>query len=208
MRLFKPGGNRAASSAFEARLRALLDIPPNRDEQGGLAPALLDFDAEAFEVSRRFHDDVEREQRTGGEMADVRDVASKAADNVARLAALFHMYRHGPSGRIGADSVQAAAEIVAWHLYQIRAFLDGVAAPPDMSNARKLDDWLIARCRELGTDSIPLRTVQNSGPNPVRNRQSLEATLAVLVDADRVRLMQQVRPKLLAVNPALLRGQP
>jgi putative DNA primase/helicase len=35
--------------------------------------------------------------RTGGELYDLRDVGSKAADNVARMAALFHVF----AGSIG-----------------------------------------------------------------------------------------------------------
>jgi len=60
-------------------------------------------------------------------MADVRNVASKAVDNAARLAALFHLYEHGDAGEISAKHIQAAAQIVAWHLYEACRFLGEVA---------------------------------------------------------------------------------
>ena len=109
--------------AFAARLRELLALPAMLDEAGALAPPALAMSDDARALWIRFYDDVEAELRPGGDMAEVRDVASKAADNVARLAALFHLYASGPSGLIGAPSIVAAARIVRWHLYQARAFL-------------------------------------------------------------------------------------
>ena len=111
----------------------------------------------------RFHDDVESELRPGGDMADVRDVASKAADNVARLSALLHVFVHGVHRMIGPESVKSAATIVSWHLYQARAFLDDVAAPREMSVARRLDAWLIDRCKILGVREIERRTSRTRG---------------------------------------------
>jgi putative DNA primase/helicase len=78
-------------NAYKARLRQLLEVPLSMDEAGRLAPRALDMSPEAFEGWRRFHDMAETELRQGGELAELRDVASKAAENVARLAALFHV---------------------------------------------------------------------------------------------------------------------
>jgi putative DNA primase/helicase len=205
-RLYRPPGSRNATAAFVARLRALLDMPTPTDDRGALMPPTLTLNAPAFEVWRAFHDDTEREQRAGGDMAQVRDVASKAADNASRLAALFHLYQHGVTGRIGADSMQAAATVVGWHLYQARAFFDDVAAPREVSNARRLDAWLIDRCRFEGIAEITRREVQNGGPNPVRKGIELDNALRELIEAGRVRLIERGRKELIAVNPALLKG--
>jgi len=40
-----------------------------------------------------------------GNFRDVRDVAAKSAEKVARTAALFHALEHGPSGTIGVDAI-------------------------------------------------------------------------------------------------------
>ena len=45
--------------------------------------------------------------------ADVRDVASKTADNAARLAALFHTFT-GSIGPIDLEAMEAAASVTAW----------------------------------------------------------------------------------------------
>jgi putative DNA primase/helicase len=111
-----------------------------------------------------FHNEVEYELRPLGDMADVRNVASKAVDNAARLAALFHLYEHGDAGEISAKHIQAAAQIVAWHLYEARRFLGEVAAPRQADKAMRLDAWLIACGHEWGVSSISAREVQRCEP--------------------------------------------
>ena len=174
------------------------------DESGALALPVLTLTAEAADDWVRFHDDVEAELRPGGDMAEVRDVASKAADNVARLAALFHLYAHGPTGQVDAAAVTAAAHIVGWHLFQARAFLGDVAAPRELSTARRLDAWLTDRCRMLGVAEIPRRTIQNEGPNPTRSRVALDLALDELEEAGRIREVERGRRRLVEVNPMLL----
>jgi putative DNA primase/helicase len=98
-------------SAFNRRIRALLDIKLQFNERDELTPATLEFSPEAKGHWIRFHDEVERELHPSGDMADTRDVASKAAGNVARLAALFHLFRVGPVGTIELPETGAAARI-------------------------------------------------------------------------------------------------
>ena len=63
-----------------------------------------------------FHDEVEYELGARGKFRGMRDVAAKAAESVARLAALFHALEHGAAGTIRAKEIAAAGRIVAWHL--------------------------------------------------------------------------------------------
>lgn len=189
-------------NAFHAWLRALLGEALPFNECRHLAPPALELDREAFDAWRQFHDDAERELRNGGELADVRDVASKAAENVARVAALFHLATHGLAGRIGADHVAAAARIVTWHLFEARRFLVGLALPKILSNAVKLDAWLVAQCRERGAESVSARDVLCLGPNPVRRKVDRDAALAELIERERVCLEDAGRT--IRINPALL----
>lgn len=192
---------------FARRLNGLLATPPRQDDAGALVPALLAMAPAARDVWRSFHDDVERELRKSGDMADLRDVGSKAADNVARMAALFHMYANGPAGEIVAPAVEAAARIVSWHLYQARAFLGDVAAPRERSLARKLDAWILDRCARDGLAEIPRREIQNAvTPAALRTGLVLDSALAELAGAGRLREVEEGRRKLVRVNPALLGG--
>ena len=205
-RPFRAAGEWRHLPAFAAQLRELLALPVQLDDAGGLILPTLPLTAEARALWVRFHDDIEAELRPGGDMAEVRDVASKAADNAARLAALFHLYAYGPGGEVGAESVNAAATVVGWHLYQARAFLGDVAGPREMSYARRLDAWLVDYCNRIGVRAVGRRTIQQCGPNPVRGRPTLDAVLAELAEAGRIREADKGRQRLIEVNPALLGG--
>jgi len=206
-RAFRDAPAWSAVDAFAARLRAMLDLATDTDQPDALlALPMLTLAPEARALWIRFNDDVEAELRPGGEMSEARDVASKAADNVARLAALFHLYAHGPTGQIAADALTAAARIVGWHLYQARAFLGEVAAPRELSNARRLDSWLLDYCRREGLREVERRTIQNRGPYAIRTKVALDAAIAELADAGRIREVEDGRRKLIKVNPLLLGG--
>lgn len=205
-RLFRDASTWSGVPAFAARLRALLNAPTTLDHSGALALPMLALTHEARAVWISFHNDVEGELRPGGDMAEARDVASKAADNVARMAALFHLYAHGSTGQVGPEAVTAAARIVGWHLYQARAFLGDLGSPRERSNARRLDAWLLDFCRRESVIEVERRTIQNRGPNPVRGKGALDGALEELVEAYRVREVDDGRRKLVRVNPALLGG--
>jgi putative DNA primase/helicase len=190
--------------AFQARLRALLDMPPSFNERGDLSPPVLDMSVEAFATWRAFHDEVEHELRDGGEVADVRDVASKAGENCARLAALFHIYEHGPTGTIAAEHVEAAARVVAWHLTEAGRFLGGMALPKAISNALRLEAWLVKECGARGAASLSVREAMRLGPNPTRRKVDLLAAVNELADAGRAKLSDNGRE--IQLNPALVRG--
>ena len=191
-------------TAYQARIRQLLDMAMPFGESGILTPPPLDMGPQAFEAWRTFYDGVERELRADGDLANLRDVASKSAENCARIAALFHLFEHGPSGSIAAEYVASAARIVTWHLAESQRFLGGLAVPKPIANAVKLEKWLTAICRDRGVDRLTKREIMNRGPNSVRLKADLDAALTELTDAIRVRLVENGRG--VELNPALLRA--
>lgn len=75
-------------AASHQRIAAILANPTPMDEEGALSPALMMLAPDAKKAWVEFHDAVESELASGGELYDVRDLASKTADNAVRLAAL------------------------------------------------------------------------------------------------------------------------
>jgi putative DNA primase/helicase len=84
---------------FNQRMSDILKIPAPIDEQGTLTPTMLSLSPAAKHAWVEYHDMIEGQLRAGGELYDVRDAASKSADNAARLAALFQAFAWG--GRRG-----------------------------------------------------------------------------------------------------------
>ena len=191
-------------AAFNRRIGELLEIPLTLDDSRTLTPPRLSFTREAKIAWIAFHDEVEREIAPGGDLADARDAASKAADNAARLAALLHVFEHGPQGQISESHVLAATQIVTWHLYQFRRYFCELAPTPEMVNAQKLEAWLIRRRQETGEIHTKTQVILNQGPGGTRHRKELDEALMVLVRAGRARVTKENRTELVELNPALL----
>jgi putative DNA primase/helicase len=198
--------NWPALAAYNARLGAILDRPAPIDDGGALDPAMLRLSPEAKAAWVTFHDVIEAMLSTGGELYDVRDVASKIADNAARLAGLFHVFE-GSIGPIGLEAMEAGARLAAWHLNEARRFFGELAMPLELANPVRLESWLLDYCRREGTDRVPTREVQRCGPTGLRDKTAIAAALKDLEELGRVRVVQDGKKRLVWLNPALLEAE-
>ena len=199
-----PPDNWPGLSAFSLRVRELLNEPLPFIPEGGIKPFLLKLDPKASQVWRKCHDAIERQLGPGKPLSDIKDVASKVADNVARIATLIHVFQYGPNGAVGPESVTAAFAITSWHTNEARRFLGEFSLPPEFSNAALLDDWLCRRCRSEGIREVAKREVLQYGPNPVRRKRQLDEALELLEELHRVRLVKDGKRQLIQPNPGLL----
>jgi putative DNA primase/helicase len=189
---------------FGLRITELLDTPLSTDAQGGLMPTVLDLSPAARAEWVRLHDRIEEALGAGGAYQAVRDVAAKAAENVARLAALFHVLEHGPVGVIGVEHVLGAEQVVCWHLHEARRLLAELDTPPALAAAIRLDNWLRNEARTTGDARIATTRIYQYGPACLRDSRDLKAALATLNERGRARLETQGRRRYVVVNPALL----
>jgi putative DNA primase/helicase len=197
-----------AVDVFNARVRALLDTPLITDAQGGLAPTMLDLSPAAHAAWVQAYDHIERQLGGAGHYASIRDVAAKAAENIARLAALLHVLGHGPAGEIDERCVEGASRIVDWHLHEARRLLADLDAPPELSAAIRFDAWLRDEALRTGDLRIASARIYQYGPGCVRDSKALKAALALLDERGRARVAQEGRHRFVVVNPALLAGLP
>ncbi|OFW00156.1 MAG: hypothetical protein A3G20_05090 [Acidobacteria bacterium RIFCSPLOWO2_12_FULL_59_11] len=190
-------------AAYNRRIAAMLDQPAPIDDEGVLSPPMLSLAPEAKAAWIEYHNAIEGELASGGELYDVRDVASKSADNAARLAALFQIFE-GAGGAIGADAFEGASRIAAWHLNESRRFFGELALPVELANAARLDSWLIEYCRRGRTHVVPIAKLQQGGPGGLRSKAIIETAMRELEEAGRARLVREGRCRIIKVNPALL----
>lgn len=194
-----------ALAVFNRRMAALLDKDAPLDDEGRLDPPMMKLAPDAKRSWIAFHDGVESQLRAGGELHDVRDVASKIADNAARLGALFQLYEDG-SAILSDDNMARAIRITAWHLTESRRFFGELAIPEEDASAMRLDAWLADHFRRNRTSYISRRDLQrNVTPTRLRNKKPLDEALKALADAGRIRLIRASRNQIVIDrNPALL----
>jgi putative DNA primase/helicase len=192
--------------AFNARIGEMLEDLPTIDGERGLMLPLLELDPIAKAHWVTVYDSIEGQLSGGGDFAAIRDVASKAADNVARLACVLHCFEYGARGPIGLRAVQSAARIVLWHTYSAHALLAPFTLSREAANAATLDRWLIDRCQMEGVEGFPTRVVLRGGPNGTRKREDFDKALEILCLHGRARVESIGKRRTITVNPALLDG--
>jgi putative DNA primase/helicase len=189
-------------AAFHRRITEILGTPSIIDDDGSLSPQLLTMTPEAKAAWVEYHNMVEERLKDGGEFRDLRDVASKSADNVARLAALFQVFEHGISPPISLDSLERATKIAAWHLGESRRFFGELALPVELADAARLDKWLIEYCQRKMTGFVGKNYVRQHGP--LRDGKRLDTALHELSSLDRLRLEKEGKRLTIRLNPALM----
>ena len=195
--------NWPALATFNSRLTLILNRPAPIDENGALTPAMLQLSPEAKAHWVAFHNAIESKLSTGGELYDVRDVASKTADNAARLAALFHTFT-GSVGPIDVEAMESGGQIAAWHLSEARRFLGELAMPLELANPARLESWMLDYCKRENTDSVPTRQIQQFGPGGLRDKAVFLEAIKELAELGRARLVQDGRKRLIQIRPELL----
>jgi putative DNA primase/helicase len=207
-RLYRPAPTEMPTvEQFNRRIRELLDLPLTTDANGGLVLPVLDLSPAAHREWVQAHDTIEHQLGSDGSYAPIRDVAAKAAENIARLAGLMHLLEHGPVGAIGRECVESATRLVLWHLQEAHRLLGDMDAPPALSAAIRFDAWLCSEAQHTGDGRIPTTRVYRFGPSCVRDNKDMKDALTVLAEHGRARLEEDGRRRYVVVNPALYRGQ-
>ena len=196
-----PSANMPKRAAFHRRIIELLNKPISINPTGGIDLSLLNFSKEGQAVWVEHYNAIEIELKAGGEFDGVRDVASKTADNGARLAALFHLFERGDTGEISADHVRAGCLLAIWYLSEAKRILfadDGVSA-----HAGKLESYLVQQALKLGTTSVSRRQVMQLGPYALRKKSALNDAIATLESLGRIRSSDNV----IELHPAILAAE-
>lgn len=213
-----------AVTKFNATLLRILDSwEPKFDKFGRLTTPELSFDDHAMLKWVNFHDDIELKMGRGKPYHEIREVAGKAAEQVARLACCFHVFRlvHGHTGDltqiapgsappIDRDSMVAACAVVGWYLEEALRVTSDQAEPPEVHDARILERYLV-RLQEEGGDTnvrIPyaptVRDVSRNGP--IRDKKRLNSAIEVLIDCERAKTIRTERNSVqIALSPYVLR---
>lgn len=187
--------------AYHRHISSILGATVSIDAEGGLNPAVMSLSPQAKVAWVAFYNEIEEKLRTGGELYDVRDVASKIADNAARLSALFQVYcSNCSSSTVPVEHMESACCIAAWHLNESRRFFGELALPTEVTDPARLEAWLIEYCRRQGITRVPTRTIQQYGPGKLRNRVPMLAATRELEKLHRLRLIDE---KAIEVNPQL-----
>jgi hypothetical protein len=186
---------------FNRRILQILSMPVRFCDDGSISPEVLSFAPEAKCEWVKYFNEVEQALHECGKYSQIRDVASKSADNAARLAALFHFFENGV-GAISGESVRQASRLSKWYLDEALRILAGFSLPKELADAAKLDMWITDYCKKYNQPFIGKNYVRQFGP--LRDGARLDCAIEELGKLDRLKLKKDGKCMILYVNPSLL----
>ncbi|EXF95630.1 hypothetical protein HK44_023825 [Pseudomonas fluorescens HK44] len=159
---------------YTQRITELLQRPWAVDSDGALQPKALALKSLARQTWINLHDTIEAQLGEFDELANVRPSASKAADNLLRIAGVFTVLEG--SDMIEVTHIQRASSLMAYYLTEIQRLTEQEPACTKLEEADRLLRWL----QEKQWSRFTVRDLTRNGPRFAR--KSSHHTVALLVE--------------------------
>ena len=175
---------------FHQRVSELLTAAQTRRIAGDNTRKTLAFTQEAKELWVQTQNAIEPRLRQDGDLASIRDFASKSMEITGRVAAILHHFSAQEGNLISKETLERALEVVGWHFQEfLDVFGDRNHEPEQARDVRTLAMYLWRRYWCAGYGGAVRNEVRKSGP--IRNQGRFEAALHQLQMEDSVRVMHQ-----------------
>jgi hypothetical protein len=179
-----------ALESLNARVSEILHMPIPINADGTLTPHTLTMSDDGKKEWVDFYNTIESKLSVDGEFYDIRDVASKIADNVIRLAAIFHVIESGTEGCISCQNILGACKLAEWHLNESLRFFCEISRPEEQTNSDILESWLIKYCQSEDILTISPRDISRLGPSKIRKKHTRDEALSELQESGRISFVE------------------
>lgn len=208
-RFLRKRGEQALGNGFFARV--LLCAPPStqgsRFEYGYLAdsstlnwfydrcktrlertePRLLSFSPSAQVEWNEVANHYESQMNPGGQFFAAKDFASKAPENIARIAAVFHAFLVDDTDEISSENLRCAINLVDYYANQyLSTFQMHNPALQYLEDLMTLENWIFSICHKFQFNGVPKSYIMQSGPNRFRQKSKLDPLLENLVASSKL----------------------
>lgn len=184
---------------YAVRTTALLEKNLDLVHEAGRLRSVIKFTPEACDQWLFTVNAIESEISKGGRLEGAGDHASKLADNIARVAALFHFFE-GFDGDISLETLVAATNICKWYSDE---FIMMFVPPADhILDSADLSRWFnMLMCR--GRRYIRKTHVLQYGPNRLRDKRLLDAALEALCSQHVISILDWGKGVVIDLKPGL-----
>ncbi|MEQ5766559.1 YfjI family protein [Halomonas sp. H33-56] len=160
---------------------------------------VLEFTPEGAACWVQVANEIERQMGPGGYFEACPDHGSKLAENIARVAALIHLFEEY-EGNITPETVLMAMDIT---LYYSGHFMQVFMPPPqEEQDAQLLNEWF-NELRQFNWRTMRYNDVRQRGPRPLRDKKRLKEALDVLIAHQQVALFTDHRTRYIDLAPWL-----
>lgn len=134
-------------SRFNSRITEILQQDLAAIEANTHERKVLKFSCNAQQRWLSAYNTVELSLGAGGYLSDIKDCGSKFAENVARMAALFHRFEGYQGDEISLETLDRAGTICEWYLGEFKRLFSPPPPPPllpqDQIDAMVLEKYLL-----------------------------------------------------------------
>ena len=186
-----------AIAAFGGRILSILETrpPSDGDRSGGVTPRSLPMSNEARKLWIAFHDHVEAQLGQNGDLAPLKDFASKTAENGARIAGILTIFDDLSAPEISREAMEGAIQLMDWYLAEAERLHSASRLDPQLRRASSLRDWLVAR----EGASASFREILRFGPSALRTKAAAEDAIRALIDHRQI-VQTEERPRVFRLN--------
>ena len=141
----------------------------------------LNFTPAAKEICRDYHNLIESNLQPFGQLADVRDAASKIGDNMSRLAAILHL-ANDDIGDITVETTEIAIAVSDYFLTEFKRLFGQVPQLPAWQiDAHDLWQCIFQTASQLNSYQIRKNLIRQRAPNRLRqNKSDFDSALVTL----------------------------
>lgn len=159
-------------------------------------PQVLRFSPDAQLAWQGWANAFEQNIQPGGSYANAPDFASKAAEQVARMAGVLHAFTEDENLEISQATVNAAGNIIHWYGQQYVQLINQRSTEIDIEqDAMDLDLWIRSQLLRRGWQYMDVPTLLQYGPNRLRTKNKLDLVLEYLQMTGRIRVFLQGRKR-------------
>lgn len=165
---------------YRDRINDLLDRPlpvnPLPAPQNELHPRTLHLVTEARKRWIQFHDEIDRQQAPKQKLEFVKRFASKAAEDILRLAGIFAMIEQPNTIQIEEDHIERGIRLVNYYLSEILRIQGYLMIKPELALAQKT----LEHFWERGQNIVTLIDVYQKGPSAIRQVKKARDVMRIL----------------------------
>jgi hypothetical protein len=168
--------DKATVEKYKVRLLAVHHRKPTFGPDGSRPQ--LPFSPQALHMWTRFHDEVEARLVEGGEFADIRALASKAAEHAARIAGVLTLLDNDCAAVILGGDMERAIKLMGFYLSQSLKLADIAHVDPVVTRAKQAHGWLL----QQGHATFELPFFYQYGPRVFRKKAAAKEAVEKMVE--------------------------
>lgn len=188
---------------YNSKIETILQEKIFINKQNILELRELNLSKEAKNIWKNFYNSVEKELGVSGSYSSVRDVASKIADNAARIAGLFQYYDKDMANIIDASFMKKACKIASWYLEESKVFYESILNSENNNFCRAIE-WLKDYQKKRGVSFITKRDFQrNITPSQFREKKNFDNLIKKLQKENIIKVRKKGQSTYFFINPKI-----